>query len=74
MRLFWQIVPTGSGYTYIGIQDGEYIECSKMKNKVDISLIFKSKPDCIEYIIKNLDVNKYDAEEVYLDEKYYGLE
>lgn len=73
MKQFWQIVPIGNGYTYLGLQDGEHIECSKMKNRVNTSLLFKSKLDCVQYITKNLSVDKYDAEEVYLDEKYYGL-
>lgn len=73
MKKYWQIVPKGDGYTYLGLQDGKHIECSKTENSTDTSLLFKSKSDCVQYISKNLNSDKYDAEEVYLDEKYYGL-
>lgn len=73
MKQFWQIVPTGDGYTYMGYEDGKIVPHSKTENRVDITLLWEHKSNCETYIRNHLDPTKYNAEEVFLDEKYYGI-
>lgn len=74
MGMYWQIVPTGDGYHYLGIKNGEYISYPKSEGKTNLSLIFKSLHECDNYIHEHLDSKVYNSEELWLDEKYFGLE
>lgn len=73
MKTYYQIIPYGDDHTYLGLKDGKHINCSKMENKTDLSLIFRSKYDSDLYIRRFLDPEKYKTEEIYLDEKYCRL-
>lgn len=74
MKEYWQIIPKGDGYTYIGYKDGEYIKCSKADDHLDTSLIFEHKSNCEKYLRNHLDTDKYEVEMLLLDPKYYELE
>lgn len=72
MKTYYRIVPRGDGYTYLALENGEYV----LKNKNgdnDFSLLFKNKPECNDYIKENLNTKEYKAEEVGLDERYFDL-
>lgn len=73
MKQFWQIVPTGDGYTYMGYEDGKIVPHSKVSNDIDTSLIWEHKSNCEAYLRNHLDPTKYNVEGIWLDEKYYGI-
>lgn len=73
MKQFWQIVPTGDGYTYMGQEEDKIVPRLKISDDVDVSLIWENRSDCEAYLRKHLDPTKYNAEEVWLDEKYYEI-
>jgi hypothetical protein len=73
MKTYWHIVPAGDGYKYLGLENGKYIVCSKEDNYFNTSLLFKTEKECLQYIKDNLNLKKYSAEKVMLNEKYYNL-
>jgi hypothetical protein len=74
MKTYWQIVPTGDGYNYLGLEDNKHILCSKEAREIDVSLVFKTEEDCRQYIKDRLDCKKYESEKVMLNEKFYKLD
>ena len=73
MKTYWNIVPKDNRCTYMGYINGEYVQHNKGSKIFDTSLLFDNKDRCLEYIKDNLDLDKYIAEKILLDEKYYGL-
>ena len=73
MRTYWQIVPIDDGYNYV-IKDGNTHILYLKSEKLNETLLFKTLSECKDYINKNLDPNKFVEEQVWLNEKYYGLE
>ena len=73
MKTYWQIVPIGDGYRYVGKDGDNHILCSKSED-LDKTLLFKTSLECKDYIYANLDPDKFVEEKVWLDAKYYGLE
>jgi hypothetical protein len=73
MKTYWQIVPIGDGYNYIGKDGDNHILCSKSEN-LNKPLLFKTLSECKDYIYANFDPDKFVEEKVGLDAKYFGLE
>lgn len=73
MKIYWQIVPIGDGYRYVGKDGDSHILCFK-SDPFNKTLLFKTASECKEYINANFDPEKFVEEEVLLDAKYFGLE
>lgn len=73
MSEFWQIRPRGDGYNYLGFKNGQHILISKDSDKLNLTLLFSNKISCEKYIRKNLKINEYESEKVWLNEEYYNI-
>ena len=74
LKSYWTIVPKDDGYHYLGYENGEYVLYSKVDDDYSsTSLLFKNEEECVEYIRKNLELSKFKAEGIMLNEKYYEL-